>query len=375
MVLDVRERCAGGGHAGDLDGGVGIALADVRGGFRGVLGHVTHAVEGVFAVFGAVDGDEGVEALFGRHLVVAVRTVENVVEAAVRLPEREKIIRQRVAAFHKAAVIQRNPQLTERDDDLRSGFDVRRAPGGVAALAVLGFGKPGKGLVGGGLDGFLVLIFGEGLQGHGGHVGVGIAGAGEVPAAVSKLVIQDLVDVELACGLGFGRGVFRDVVAAGIEGDERPDGAVEALPDRFFEIAQRGQEVIARDVRRVAADGGQGEDDAGIFGVLPLVQHAGAVFDVLLDARVVIVKVIRGDRIAGTGQADDGPLAADGADLRRFDGGEHVGGAALQFALDAGGGQGRGGQRGEDAERQDEGGEFTDFLHHGSLLRCGGAAA
>ena len=104
-------------------------------------------------------------------------------------------------------------------------------------------------------------------------------------------------------------------------------------------------------------------------------QHAGAVFDVLLDARVVIVKVIRGDRIAGTGQADDGPLAADGADLRRFDGGEHVGGAALQFALDAGGGQGRGGQRGEDAERQDEGGEFTDFLHHGSLLRCGGAAA
>ena len=44
-------------------------------------------------------------------------------------------------------------------------------------------------------------------------------------------------------------------------------------------------------------------------------QHAGAVFDVLLDARVVIVKVIRGERIAGTGQADDGPLAADGADL------------------------------------------------------------
>ncbi len=143
----------------------------------------------------------------------------------------------------------------------------------------------------------------------------------------------------------------------------------------FFEIAQRGQEVIARDVRRVAADGGQGEDDAGIFGVFPFVQHAGAVFDVLLDARVVIVKVIRGERIAGTGQADDGPLAADGADLRHFDGGEHIGGAALQLALDAGGGQDRGGQRDEDAERQDEGGEFTDFLHHGSLLRCGGAAA
>ena len=375
MILDVRERCAGSGYAGNIHRSVHIALVDACAGLCGILGHIAHTVQAVFAICRAVNGDQSVKALFSRHLVVAVRTVEYVVEAAVRLAEGEKIFCQGVAVFDETAVIQRNPQLAEGDDDLRSGFDVRRAPGGVAALAVLGFGKPGKGLVGGGLDGFLVLIFGKGLQGHGGHVGVGIAGAGEVPAAVSKLVIQDLVDVELARGLGFGGGVFRDVVAAGIEGDERPDGAVEALPDRFFEIAQRGQEVIARDVRRVAADGGQGEDDAGIFGVFPLVQHAGAVFDVLLDARVVIVKVIRGDRIAGTGQADDGPLAADGADLRRFDGGEHVGGAALQFALDAGGGQGRGGQRGEDAERQDEGGEFTDFLHHGSLLRCGGAAA
>ena len=274
------------------------------------------------------------------------------VEAAVRLPEREKIIRQRVAAFHKAAVIQRNPQLTERDDDLRSGFDVRRAPGGVAALAVLGFGKPGKGLVGGGLDGFLVLIFGEGLQGHGGHVGVRIAGAGEVPAAVSKLVIQDLVDVELARGLGFGGGVFRDVVAAGIEGDERPDGAVEALPDRFFEIAQRGQEVIARDVRRIAPDGSQRENDAGILSVFSFMQHAGAVLDVLLDARIVIFVVICGNSVTGTGKTDNCPFAADGADLRRFDSGHHIGGAALYFILDAGRRQRGNRQRQKDREGQ-----------------------
>ena len=105
------------------------------------------------------------------------------------------------------------------------------------------------------------------------------------------------------------------------------------MPDRFFKITQRREEIVARNLGRVAPDGSQREDDAGILGVFPLVQHAGAVFDVLLDARVVIVKVIRGDRIAGTGQADDGPLAADGADLRRFDGGEHVGGAALQLSL------------------------------------------
>ena len=285
------------------------------------------------------------------------------VEAAVRLAEGEKIFCQGVAAFHEMAVIQRNPQLTEGDHDLRDRFDVRRAPGGVAALAVLGFGKVGQCLVCRGLDGLLVLIFGEGLQGHCRHVGVGIAGAGEVPAAVSKLVIQDLVDVELACGLGFGGGVFRDVVAAGIEGDERPDGAVETLPDRFFKIAQRGQEVIARDVRRVAPDGSQGEDDAGIFGVFPLVQHAGAVFDVLLDARVVIVKVIRGDRIAGTGQADDGPLAADGADLRRFDSGHHIGGAALYFILDVGRRQRGNRQRQKDREGQNPCGNSFDSSH------------
>ena len=104
-------------------------------------------------------------------------------------------------------------------------------------------------------------------------------------------------------------------------------------------------------------------------------QHARAVFHILFNARVIFVVIVCGNGIPRTGKTDNCPFAADGADLRRFDGGEHVGGAALQFALDAGGGQGRGGQRGEDAERQDEGGEFTDFLHHGSLLRCGGAAA
>ena len=92
-------------------------------------------------------------------------------------------------------------------------------------------------------------------------------------------------------------------------------------------------------------------------------QHAGAVFDVLLDARVVIVKVIRGDRIAGTGQADDGPLAADGADLRRFDGGHHVSGAALYLALDAGRCKCGNSQREQDGKRQNQRCKFTNLLH------------
>ena len=118
----------GGGHTGTFDGGVGIALADVRGGFRGVLGHVTHAVEGVFAVCRRGRWRRGHRALFTRHLIVAVRGVEDVVEAAVGLAEGEKIFCQVVAAFHETAVVQRNPQLAEGDYDLRDGFDVRRAP-------------------------------------------------------------------------------------------------------------------------------------------------------------------------------------------------------------------------------------------------------
>lgn len=208
MVLDVRERCVGGGHAGDLDGGVGIALVDVRGGLRCALGHVTHAVEGGFAVFCAVDGDEGVEALFGGHLVVAVRAVEDVVEAAVRLAEGEKIFCQGVAAFHETAVIQRNPQLTERDHDLCNGLYVGRAPRCVAALAVLHFGKVGQSLVCRGFDRFLILIFCKCLQCHCGNVHVGIAGAGETPAAVLHLILDDLIDVKLARGLCLCGGFF-----------------------------------------------------------------------------------------------------------------------------------------------------------------------
>ena len=219
MVFDVRERCAGGGHTGDLDGGVGIALADVRGGFRGVLGHVTHAVEGVFAVFGAVDGDEGIESLFTRHLIVAVRAVEDVVEAAVRLAEGEKIFCQVVAAFHETAVIQRNPQLAEGDYDLRDGFDVRRSPGGEAALAVLRFGKVGQRLVSRGFDRFLILIFCKRLQCHCGNVHVGIAGAGETPAAVLHLILDDLIDVKLARGLRLCGRIFGNLVIAGIQRD------------------------------------------------------------------------------------------------------------------------------------------------------------
>ena len=172
-------------------------------------------------------------------MIVAVRTVEDVIEAAVRLPEREKIFRQRVTAFHKAAVVQRNPQLTERDHDLRDGFDVGRAPRCVAALAVLRFGKVGQSLVCRGFDRFLILIFCKCLQCHCGNVHVGISGAGQTPAAVFHLAIQNFIDVELPGCLRFCGGIFGNLVIAGIQRDQCPNGAVQTLPDGLFKIAQR----------------------------------------------------------------------------------------------------------------------------------------
>ena len=239
MILDVRERCAGGGHAGDLDGGVGIALVDVRGGLRGVFGHVTHAVEGGFAVFGAVNGDQSVKALFRRHLVVAVRTVENVVEAAVRLPEREKIIRQGMTVFHKAAVSKVNSKLAERNNNLRDRFDVRRSPRRIAAFAVLHIGEIIQCLVCCALDRFLVLIFCQRLQCHCGNIHIRIACVSQRPSTVFFLILDDLIDVELARGLCLCGRIFGNIVIAGIQRDQCPNGAVQALPDGLVEVAQR----------------------------------------------------------------------------------------------------------------------------------------
>ena len=352
MIFHIGERCAGSGHAGNADGRIGAAFFNGGAGLCGSLCDIAHAVQAVLAVFRPVDGNEGIEALLGGHLVIAVRTVENVVEAAVRLPDREKIFRQGMTVFHKAAVSKVNSKLTERDHDLRNGLYVGRSPRCKAALAVLHFGKVGQSLVRCGFDRFLILIFCKRLQCHCGNVHVGIAGAGETPAAVLHLILDDLIDVKLARGLCLCGGVLRNVVIAGIQRDQCPNGAVQPLPDGLFKIAQRGQKVVSRDLGRVAPDGSQRENDAGILGVFSFMQHAGAVLDVLLNARIVIFVVICGNSVTRTGKTDNCPFAADGADLRGFDSGHHIGGAALYFILDA-----RCRQRGNSQRQKDREGQ------------------
>ena len=56
LVLHIGKCRAGCGHSGDVDRSVCFALVDVRR-LRSVFYHIAHAIQRVFAVFCAVDGD------------------------------------------------------------------------------------------------------------------------------------------------------------------------------------------------------------------------------------------------------------------------------------------------------------------------------
>ena len=350
MIFHIGERCAGSGYAGYVHRSVRVAFVDACAGLCGILGHIAHTVQAVFSVFRAVNGDQSVKALFRRHLVVAVRTVKDMIKATVRLTEREKIFRQSVTAFHKTAVIQRNPQLTECDNDLCDGFYIRGAPRGIATLAVLHFRKVGQCFICCGFYCFLVLIFCQRLQCHRCHVRIRITNAREIPTAIRHLIVQDFINIELARGLRLCGSVFRNIVIARIQGDKRPDRTVQALPDCFFKIAQRCEQIVACDVRRILANGCQCEDHTGILRIFSIMQHAGAVLNVLLHARIVIFIVIVWDGVAGTGKSNDCPFTTDGADFWCFDSRYHISSAALHFTLNAGHRKRRNGQRKEDGK-------------------------
>ena len=152
-------------------------------------------------------------------MIIAIRTIEDMIEPAIGLSEREKIFRQRVTAFHKTAVVQRNPQFTERDNDLCDGFDIGRSPRRKAALAVLHIGQISQCLICRGFDRFLVLIFCQCLKRHSGNIHVGIRRVGQRPTAVFILILDDLINVELPRGLCLCGGIFRNLIIPGIQRD------------------------------------------------------------------------------------------------------------------------------------------------------------
>ena len=276
-------------------------------------------------------------------------------ESSFTVTELQEIVQYRVAVFHKAPIVQGDAQLAQRHQDLRGALGAGHTLALKAAIGVLPPAHAGEGFLRCLGHGALILIPGKGLQGHAGDVRVGgiIAGglqlraAVQAPAPVRELTRQDPVHIHLPGGLGLGLGIFRDLISAAVQSDERPDGAVEALPDGPFIVPQGGEQIVPGHIGGVCADGRQRDDEAGIFRILLLVQNAAARLHIVLHPRVVLVPIGLRHRNAAPGQTDDRPLASHGAHLRLGHRVQHVCGGGVQRV-----GQRRRGRRRRRQERK-----------------------
>ena len=239
-------------------------------------------------------------------------------EAAALYIVAQQRVNDRVPILDKPGVgIRVDAQSGQRGNDLRNGFaggDLRRAVvgGGVAAVLVLHLGEPRDGLVDGLLHLQILRVIGsQSCQGHAGHVGVSLV-AGDGPAAVRGLHTQQLINEGLPGGGAAGGGR----VVAGIQCQQRPDGAVVALVLDVLQVAETLQQVVAANVGHLLANGRQGQNHPAVIRGLGLVQPVGfgvdAAFNVLQSLLVVVLHA--GDRPSGAGQADDHPFAAYSAD-------------------------------------------------------------
>ena len=116
--------------------------------------------------------------------------------------------------LHKAGIVKADAKLAERNNDLRNRFYVGRSPRGESSLIILHFGEVGQSFVRRALDRFLVLIFCQCLQCHSANIYVRVTGAGQAPAAVFLLAVQNFIDVKLPRGLRFCGGILRNTVIA-----------------------------------------------------------------------------------------------------------------------------------------------------------------
>ena len=119
-----------------------------------------------------------------------------------------------------------------------------------------------------------MIVGGQRRNGHGVHIVQ--AAAGEAPAAAGVLILQQVVDdglpAVLLALLPFLQG--GDLKILGIQSDQGPDRAVEALDADLGEIAQGLDQVIAAHIVGVYVQSAQAEDHTGILRVLCLAEHA-----------------------------------------------------------------------------------------------------
>ena len=242
------------------------------------------------------------------------------------LIEGHEVVQHGVPALHKPGIVQGDAQLAQGHDHLHNALRVGGTPGGEAAVRALLFRHTGQRLFCGFGHGRLVLILCQGLQRHAGDVRIGYAvpGAGglcsaeQAPAAVRELALQNAVDIHLPGGLRLSLRIYRHGIIPGIQGNERPDGAVEPLPDGLVVVPQGLGQVIAGHAAGVFSNSAEGHNDAAVFGVFLVVEFALAGSDIRFHGGVVVLIVFLRYGIAAPDQAQHGPFPADGAHLRAF---------------------------------------------------------
>ena len=230
-----------------------------------------------------------------------------------------------MAVLHKAAIRGGiDTQGRQGHDDLGAGLAVHGTPAAKAAVIALQGGKGLQSLIHSSLHGLVGLVVGgQGLDGHSGHVRVGIVRA-EIPTTVGKLGIQDGLNQLLP-----GHITHSGIVMA-IQGNERPNGAVDALGLHIGHVIQTLQQIVAAHIGDILADRGQGQDHPGVVGNFGRVQ---TLIGVSLGLHILhhIVIVPGGHGAAAAGQANDHPLAADGVHRGGAQGGHEVAGGLVEF--------------------------------------------
>ena len=289
----------------------------------GLDGHIAHIVQAGLAIYEAVVGRQGVVALLGGHAVPLA--VSGVLKSAAGDIEPGQSAQNSGAVLHKAAVCGGvDAQGRQGHDDLGAGFAIHGAPAAKAAVIALQGGKGLQGLIHSGLHGLVGLVVRcQGLDGHSGHIGVGVLAA-EGPAAAGKLGVQDHLNQLLPGHITHGG------IIVAIQGNKGENGAVDALLLHIGHVIQTLQQVVAAHIGDILADSGEAQDHPGVVGDLRPVQTLIGVSHGLHILHHIVI-VPGGHGAAAAGQADDHPLAAGGVHRGGAQGGHEVAGGLVNF--------------------------------------------
>ena len=219
--------------------------------------------------------------------------------------EGQDIVQQRISIFYKSRIVPPDPQLAQGHQHLCRAFQIGVALRiGITALGVLLAAHAGQSPIDGRSHRRLVPILRQGLERHTRDIrigGIGGSAAVQGPAPFIQLLRKDIIDVHLPRSLGFCIRVLRHGIIRGIQGDERPYGAVDPQPDGLVIVPQGGQQVISPHIPRILPYGGEGDDDPFILRILSLVQDPLHRLDIPDQPAVVFLEVPTRHGIAAPG--------------------------------------------------------------------------